>query len=199
MTARVRSPPHPTEDCWTGMTAQMEHSKCNDVCVILGVIEVTCRCVCHVQRLMHQSPLKWGRLFLSAVGILVFFFSLPAVSTSPCKKWITEVCDCNWPRLNLHLPLVFFFSPTPHSSSISQPTEARSEIYSSRFCHLDFVACQCQQHALRRLPCRKSTGNFPSHLLPLSPLLLHIYILFNYSCIYAGVMLKGHFVRYGQN
>lgn len=111
MTARVRSPPHPTEDCWTGMTAQMEHSKCNDVCVILGVIEVTCRCVCHVQRLMHQSSLKWGRLFLSAVGILVFFFSLPAVSTSPCKKWITEVCDCNWPRLNLHLPLVFFFFP----------------------------------------------------------------------------------------
>lgn len=129
MTARVRSPPHPTEDCWTGMTAQMEHSKCNDVCVILGVIEVTCRCVCHVQRLMHQSSLKWGRLFLSAVGIFVFFFSLPAVSTSPCKKWITEVCDCNWPRLNLHLPLVFFFPRLhTHPRYLSRPRCGRKYI-----------------------------------------------------------------------
>lgn len=130
MTARVRSPPHPTEDCWTGMTAQMEHSKCNDVCVILGVIEVTCRCVCHVQRLMHLSSLKWGRLFLSAVGILVFFFSLPAVSTSPCKKWITEVCDCNWPRLNLHLPLVFFFFSRLHTHPqyLSRPRCGRKYI-----------------------------------------------------------------------
>lgn len=101
------------EDCWTSVTAQMEHSKCNDVCVNLGVsgghmlMCVMCITAC-------------VSLFQDGVCSRCFFPL--AVSTYTCwKSKITDVCEYYWPCFNLDLLLV---CQTPHSCSISQPVKA---------------------------------------------------------------------------
>lgn len=104
----------PPDDCWTSMTEQMGHSKCNDVSVSLGVSGG------HMLMYHLLQNEDVSSRIISAVG----FFSL--VFTSTCKEqkkcWITELCEYNWPWHNLDFLLVFSLL-SPHSSSISQPSE----------------------------------------------------------------------------
>lgn len=176
MAAQVRSPVRLLNRCdSTDGTQQMQWCVCHCGCRRRSHVDV-----CHVWHLMHQSPLKWGRLFPPALGI----FSPPPLQfphrhVKSGEATVTEVCEWNWPWLNLDLLLVF-----PDSTlTLDIPADrgAAGNIFLFGFGSWLQRLCQCQQHALRRLPCRKSAGSFSFSLTsPLSSSSSYMFFLINH-------------------
>lgn len=103
--------PPPTSERLSNWCDSADGAQKMQWCVSFWVsVWVTCWRVSCAASHASVSFWKWGHLLPSVEAFLFFFFlsmQFPHLHAKSERARITEVCECNWPWLNLDLLLVF--------------------------------------------------------------------------------------------